>query len=647
MTVLLAAVRHTQLRRRSRRVGDYGTACTSRVSHRSHVTAPKVQSRCARFSSRELVENVSACLPRRRRRRPCATHLDEMPHGRGGNSGSVDGDTVFVRNLAYDVTDETLAAHCSDAGAVRRAVVVRGGRRREPRLRLRDVRGAGGRAERGAHAGRQRAAGPQNQRAHEHGSGGGRRGRRRRRQRRRRRAQARARGDGRRRRAVGGAGAQAARGRGGGEPEELPAHRAQPRVHVLGRGAARGVRAARRRRGERADAAERQAPGLRLRADELARGVRRGDRRPQRAEDRRADGRRRFRAEQNGVRARRRCAGGAEGGRRRRAAEGGGCGGGGGGGGGGGDDDDVDVDDDDVDDDDGSDDDDNDDDDDGDDDDDDDDDGDDDDEGDDDEDDDGDAEEDEEEEEEAAAEPPAAKPAAKPAKAAPAAADGDRSLEATIFVRGVPLSCDEPELHDAFQRYGKLQYCRVVRDPATGLSRGSAFVCYNAVGHAQLALAAASGGRGPTIHGQPLTLSAATSRQARGGSSRGSGGRGTARARASGTSTSRASVSRRRATQRRRGCRAPSSRSARGRGHRRSERVLAGPSGLCGVVDGHVRTSRRRSTRTLLAAAAGPCATAGRSTAPASPQAGEAGARRGAARPHGAAAVTRLRLRRV
>ena len=118
-----------------------------------------------------------------------------------------------------------------------------------------------------------------------------------------------------------------------------------------------------------------------------------------------------------------------------------------------------------------------------------------------------------EEEEAAASEPPAAKPAAKPAKAAPAAADGDRSLEATIFVRGVPLSCDEPELHDAFQRYGKLQYCRVVRDPATGLSRGSAFVCYNAVGHAQLALAAASGGRGPTIHGQPLTLSAATSRQ--------------------------------------------------------------------------------------------------------------------------------------
>ena len=48
-----------------------------------------------------------------------------MPHGRGGDSGSVDGDTVFVRNLAYDVTDETLAAHCSDAGAVRRAVVVR------------------------------------------------------------------------------------------------------------------------------------------------------------------------------------------------------------------------------------------------------------------------------------------------------------------------------------------------------------------------------------------------------------------------------------------------------------------------------------------------------------------------------------------
>ena len=119
----------------------------------------------------------------------------------------------------------------------------------------------------------------------------------------------------------------------------------------------------------------------------------------------------------------------------------------------------------------------------------------------------------EEEEEEETAAGRRQKPAAKPAKAAPAAADGDRSLEATIFVRGVPLSCDEPELHDAFQRYGKLQYCRVVRDPATGLSRGSAFVCYNAVGHAQLALAAASGGRGPTIHGQPLTLSAATSRQ--------------------------------------------------------------------------------------------------------------------------------------
>ena len=129
-----------------------------------------------------------------------------MPHGRGGNSGSVDGDTVFVRNLAYDVTDETLAAHCSDAGAVRRAVVVRerkGGESRGfgfvtfavPEDAQSAVRTLGGSVLQGRkisvhmnRAGRRapRTVAPPPPR---------------------RRAQARARGDGRRRRAVGGAGA--------------------------------------------------------------------------------------------------------------------------------------------------------------------------------------------------------------------------------------------------------------------------------------------------------------------------------------------------------------------------------------------------------------------------------------------------------
>ncbi|KAL3892693.1 MAG: hypothetical protein SGPRY_014880, partial [Prymnesium sp.] len=60
------------------------------------------------------------------------------------------------------------------------------------------------------------------------------------------------------------------------------------------------------------------------------------------------------------------------------------------------------------------------------------------------------------------------------AKAALAAEE----LRRTVFVRSLPIEAGETHLSSKFQSFGKVRYARVVRDAATKLSRGTAFVCF-------------------------------------------------------------------------------------------------------------------------------------------------------------------------
>ncbi|KAJ2823470.1 RNA recognition motif-containing protein, partial [Coemansia sp. 'formosensis'] len=56
----------------------------------------------------------------------------------------------------------------------------------------------------------------------------------------------------------------------------------------------------------------------------------------------------------------------------------------------------------------------------------------------------------------------------------------DESLQegCTLFIRNLSFESDEDGLFEHFKAFGKLRYCRIVYDPQTGKSRGTAFVCF-------------------------------------------------------------------------------------------------------------------------------------------------------------------------
>ncbi|KAJ2685352.1 RNA recognition motif-containing protein [Coemansia spiralis] len=56
----------------------------------------------------------------------------------------------------------------------------------------------------------------------------------------------------------------------------------------------------------------------------------------------------------------------------------------------------------------------------------------------------------------------------------------DESLQegCTLFIRNLSFDSDEDGLFEHFKAFGKLRYCRIVYDPQTGKSRGTAFVCF-------------------------------------------------------------------------------------------------------------------------------------------------------------------------
>ncbi|KAI9505195.1 RNA recognition motif-containing protein [Coemansia spiralis] len=56
----------------------------------------------------------------------------------------------------------------------------------------------------------------------------------------------------------------------------------------------------------------------------------------------------------------------------------------------------------------------------------------------------------------------------------------DESLQegCTLFIRNLSFDSNEDGLFESFRGFGKLRYCRIVYDPETGKSRGTAFVCF-------------------------------------------------------------------------------------------------------------------------------------------------------------------------
>ena len=51
-------------------------------------------------------------------------------------------------------------------------------------------------------------------------------------------------------------------------------------------------------------------------------------------------------------------------------------------------------------------------------------------------------------------------------------------MQATLFLRNVPLAATEEDLADTFGKYGELRYAKIVRDKDTELSKGTAFLCF-------------------------------------------------------------------------------------------------------------------------------------------------------------------------
>jgi nucleolar protein 4 len=58
----------------------------------------------------------------------------------------------------------------------------------------------------------------------------------------------------------------------------------------------------------------------------------------------------------------------------------------------------------------------------------------------------------------------------------------------TLFIRNLPFETTEQELGELFRTFGPLRYARITIDKFTGRSRGSGFVCFWNVEHADRAI---------------------------------------------------------------------------------------------------------------------------------------------------------------
>lgn len=90
-----------------------------------------------------------------------------------------------------------------------------------------------------------------------------------------------------------------------------------------------------------------------------------------------------------------------------------------------------------------------------------------------------------------------------------------------LYVGNLSFNTTEPDLQDAFGRFGTVTDVMIMMDRATGRSRGFGFVT---MGSAAEGSAAITGLHGQALDGRTLTVNEARPREERGGGGGGGGG---------------------------------------------------------------------------------------------------------------------------
>ena len=88
----------------------------------------------------------------------------------------------------------------------------------------------------------------------------------------------------------------------------------------------------------------------------------------------------------------------------------------------------------------------------------------------------------------------------------------EESLALTIFVRSLPIQATKAQVVERFSSFGNIGDCEIVADPYTGISRGTAFVHFEKQESIDLALQASQNG-GVRMMGHPLEISRAVERK--------------------------------------------------------------------------------------------------------------------------------------
>ena len=56
--------------------------------------------------------------------------------------------------------------------------------------------------------------------------------------------------------------------------------------------------------------------------------------------------------------------------------------------------------------------------------------------------------------------------------------EGDRKIGNNLYISNLSYRTQEQDLHDKFSKFGKIKYCKVIKDPYSGQSRGFGFVTF-------------------------------------------------------------------------------------------------------------------------------------------------------------------------
>ncbi|RUS81801.1 hypothetical protein EGW08_010438 [Elysia chlorotica] len=85
----------------------------------------------------------------------------------------------------------------------------------------------------------------------------------------------------------------------------------------------------------------------------------------------------------------------------------------------------------------------------------------------------------------------------------------------TIFIRNLPFATDEEEIEECFSQFGEVKYARIVKDRNSGMSKGSAFVQFvtKDSANASVETAANESDGGISLQGRSLIVSLAVSRE--------------------------------------------------------------------------------------------------------------------------------------